>query len=83
MALQPISFRIHDLRRGYELLKEWDVPVTYHEVASEYGHDAFLVEKEVPKFEPLIRSFLSNLPVKAYKKTSENFRGLFILVFIN
>ncbi|EAE8759452.1 homoserine O-acetyltransferase, partial [Listeria monocytogenes] len=58
-------FRIHDLRRGYELLKEWDVPVTYHEVASEYGHDAFLVKKEVPKFEPLIRSFLSNLPVKS------------------
>ncbi|PDG94308.1 homoserine O-acetyltransferase, partial [Listeria monocytogenes] len=50
---------------GYELLKEWDVPVTYHEVASEYGHDAFLVKKEVPKFEPLIRSFLSNLPVKS------------------
>lgn len=48
-------FRINDLRRDYELLKEWDVPVTYYEVDSDYGHDAFLVEVE--KFHPLISTF--------------------------
>ncbi|MBC1811996.1 homoserine O-acetyltransferase [Listeria booriae] len=50
-------FRINDLRRDYELLKDRHVPVTYYEVDSDYGHDAFLVEVE--KFHPLISTFLT------------------------
>lgn len=51
-------FRIHDIRRHYRLLKEWHIPVHYHEIASEYGHDAFLVEEEKEKFAPVIQHFL-------------------------
>ncbi|WP_099223825.1 homoserine O-acetyltransferase MetX [Listeria costaricensis] len=51
-------FRIHDLRNSYEQLKQAAVPVSYHEISSEYGHDAFLVSSELPKFQPLIQQFL-------------------------
>ncbi|WP_163654855.1 homoserine O-acetyltransferase [Listeria sp. PSOL-1] len=51
-------FRIHDLRRHHNVLKAAQVPVTYVEVDSEYGHDAFLVEEETSKFANLITDFL-------------------------
>ncbi|KMT59749.1 homoserine O-acetyltransferase [Listeria fleischmannii 1991] len=51
-------FRISDLRRDFELLKAAGVPVTYHEIDSEYGHDAFLVHSEVIKFAPILTEFL-------------------------
>ncbi|WP_088825486.1 homoserine O-acetyltransferase MetX [Listeria goaensis] len=51
-------FRIRDLRRDFELLKTAGVPVSYHEIDSDYGHDAFLVQSEVPKFAPILSEFL-------------------------
>lgn len=51
-------FRISDLRRDFELLKVAGVPVTYHEIDSEYGHDAFLVHSEATKFAPILTEFL-------------------------
>lgn len=51
-------FRIRDLRRDFELLKKAGVPVSYHEIDSDYGHDAFLVQSEVPKFAPILSEFL-------------------------
>ncbi|WP_239256752.1 homoserine O-acetyltransferase MetX [Listeria ilorinensis] len=51
-------FRIHDIRKSYKQLKQAGIPVTYHEVSSEYGHDAFLVSSERSKFQPQIQQFL-------------------------
>ena len=49
-------FKLTDLHRSKKLLEQSGVNLQYHEFASDYGHDAFLVDYDF--FEPKIRNGL-------------------------
>lgn len=49
-------FKLVDLRKSRQLLEQSGVNLLYYEFASDYGHDAFLVDYDF--FEPKIRSGL-------------------------
>ncbi|HBO39054.1 MAG TPA: homoserine O-acetyltransferase, partial [Pasteurellaceae bacterium] len=49
-------FKLVDLRKSRQLLEQSGVNLQYYEFASDYGHDAFLVDYDF--FEPKIRSGL-------------------------
>ncbi|ATF26399.1 homoserine O-acetyltransferase MetX [Brochothrix thermosphacta] len=56
-------FKIEQCRFARTILEANNVPVTYHELSSIYGHDAFLIESA--KISPLVSQFLAKI-----KKTS-------------
>lgn len=49
-------FKVVDMRKSKALLEEHQVRLEYHELNSDFGHDAFLVEYDF--FEPMIRKGL-------------------------
>ena len=49
-------FKVSELRKSKQLLEQNGVNLQYYEFASDYGHDAFLVDYDF--FEPKIRSGL-------------------------
>ena len=53
-------FKVPELRKSKQLLEQSGVRLTYHEFASDYGHDAFLVDYAF--FEKKIRDGLAGIP---------------------
>lgn len=49
-------------RQIVETLTALDQPVTYAEITSEAGHDAFLIDSDVAKFGPLVRATIDPPP---------------------
>ena len=49
-------FKINELRQSRDLLQQHGVDLTYHELPSDYGHDAFLVDYNI--FEQKLRKAL-------------------------
>ncbi|WP_133543873.1 homoserine O-acetyltransferase MetX [Mesocricetibacter intestinalis] len=54
-------FKLVDLRKSRQLLEQSGVRLDYHEISSDYGHDAFLVDYDI--FEAKIRDGLASAAV--------------------
>ena len=54
-------FRPRESREIVEALIRTDKPVSYCNIRSDYGHDAFLMTNDLDRYGELIRAFLANL----------------------